>query len=551
MPVKFSYSDLSETHDRLKREAQQYLDSLSVGTTSFDMASSTVEDRRSNGDAALEPAQNDLSVEDEDSDALNPSGAISEASGSHRDDNSHSTTDSDASDDDFNDMNFHQTSFKTSSGISYNDDDSLLAMAQRLDDASVISYSSFEVRDHHHECVDEDRRVLALPCSTSSLGDNTKRVTMLNSKLARHAITEEVKPELDSTAAAKGRRRRKSHRQRKYQAENSNAVYKKSSQIDSPENGSKIQPDNKVAPYSLMEKHQTTKTKVHKEKCNGKIARERRSDAKKGTDKTRVQENSWYVNDRTETNGHVAGDTLTAHESKITGGKKFYSVEKKNTPKISQWRDLDDVKLQPKNNSRIHGKKTSNSNQLNDSEYTIRTNNKNNKRPSFRKSLNITPPTAKTKSTTRARKSQNDSDDESMHGVGCNVRLHDKKQTKTKRESKRDNSPRSQSYSKARSDKDKDPRRPRSRSTPPASKDDNSSASLPVNTEIRSENEVNSVYDSDCNTEFFYESTDDDGFFSQGEEGLPAVGTSVLKAVEDLNSKSAVYKMKNLLGIRS
>jgi hypothetical protein len=101
IPVKFSYSNLSTTHDRLKCKAQQYLDSLSVEMTSFGVASLPVEDRRTNGNAALTPAQNDLSLENKDSAALDPSCATSEASGSHRDANSHSTTDSDASDDDF------------------------------------------------------------------------------------------------------------------------------------------------------------------------------------------------------------------------------------------------------------------------------------------------------------------------------------------------------------------------------------------------------------------------------------------------------------------
>jgi hypothetical protein len=46
--------------------------------------------------------------------------------------------------------------------------------------------------------------------------------------------------------------------------------------------------------------------------------------------------------------------------------------------------------------------------------------------------------------------------------------------------------------------------------------------------------------DSDTETQFFYESTDDE---------LGAVGTSVADAVKNLNEKRAVTKVKNLLGI--
>ena len=49
--------------------------------------------------------------------------------------------------------------------------------------------------------------------------------------------------------------------------------------------------------------------------------------------------------------------------------------------------------------------------------------------------------------------------------------------------------------------------------------------------------------DSDTQTQFFYESTDDD------EEELGAVGTSVADAVKDLNEKRVVTKVKNLFGI--
>jgi len=62
------------------------------------------------------------------------------------------------------------------------------------------------------------------------------------------------------------------------------------------------------------------------------------------------------------------------------------------------------------------------------------------------------------------------------------------------------------------------------------------------------ESDDHSSYDSDEQTQIFYESTDDEEFSS--EEELVAVGTSVADAVKDLNDKRAVTKVKNLFGIR-
>lgn len=58
----------------------------------------------------------------------------------------------------------------------------------------------------------------------------------------------------------------------------------------------------------------------------------------------------------------------------------------------------------------------------------------------------------------------------------------------------------------------------------------------------------NSVYDSDDQTQIFYESTDDE--FDSEEEELAAVGKSVAQAVEEINSRTAVAKVKNLFGMR-
>ncbi len=58
-----------------------------------------------------------------------------------------------------------------------------------------------------------------------------------------------------------------------------------------------------------------------------------------------------------------------------------------------------------------------------------------------------------------------------------------------------------------------------------------------------------SIYDSDDETQFFYESTDADADDEGGvdsENDMKAVGTSVVDAVKDLNERSAVAKVKNL-----
>ncbi|KAL3757847.1 hypothetical protein ACHAWU_006155 [Discostella pseudostelligera] len=68
---------------------------------------------------------------------------------------------------------------------------------------------------------------------------------------------------------------------------------------------------------------------------------------------------------------------------------------------------------------------------------------------------------------------------------------------------------------------------------------------------VGSTTDNHSTYDSDDETQFFYESTDDDGFDDEddeldSEDELKAVGTSVVDAVKDLNDRSAVAKVKNL-----
>lgn len=62
--------------------------------------------------------------------------------------------------------------------------------------------------------------------------------------------------------------------------------------------------------------------------------------------------------------------------------------------------------------------------------------------------------------------------------------------------------------------------------------------------ELYSNDDNDSVYNSDDQTQIFYESTDDE--LTDSDDDLIAVGTSVEDAVRDLNTKSAVAKVKNL-----
>lgn len=180
-----------------------------------------------------------------------------------------------------------------------------------------------------------------------------------------------------------------------------------------------------------------------------------------------------------------------------------------------------------------------------------------------------------------------DSDDE-MCGVGINTRVHDEKEKKCKTSKekrhrhleKRQHQNESKSTSNtARRSKGKNNSRRRGEGQSDKSKPHSeerrnhkthrrmgtsqsrnnvdservqtrANSSSPNNYSRRqSDGDNHSTYDSDDETQFFYESTDDDG----GEEGevdseddMKAVGTSVVDAVKDLNERSAVAKVKSL-----
>lgn len=171
-----------------------------------------------------------------------------------------------------------------------------------------------------------------------------------------------------------------------------------------------------------------------------------------------------------------------------------------------------------------------------------------------------------------------DSDDELMCGVGINTRVHDEKQngikSKTNMEKKKHQTEKRQiqteSKSKMSSQRrsqgtNNSSRRGLGKSNPSeshrrsqeknrqtgASQRDNSDIerlSNQANSRRQSEGDVSidnsSAYNSDDETQFFYESVDDGELDSEDE--LKAVGTSVADAVKDLNEKSAVAKVKNL-----
>jgi hypothetical protein len=106
------------------------------------------------------------------------------------------------------------------------------------------------------------------------------------------------------------------------------------------------------------------------------------------------------------------------------------------------------------------------------------------------------------------------------HRIGCNVRIHDKSiQRKTDKSTQ----------SNSRKGKIATTTGPQS-STPPQIKPPSDKS-----------DKVGSVYNRDCNNEFFYESTDEEW---SSEDKLPMVGTSVLEAVKDLNNQSIGFKMR-------
>jgi hypothetical protein len=254
-------------------------------------------------------------------------------------------------------------------------------------------------------------------------------------------------------------------------------------------------------------------------------------EVRKSRSVSREKKNDGTVHDASRTMPSRRRSVEESPQTESKPGGKFHTNNKKHGPKVSQWKDKDDFV-----NTKRHQQK------LNDSECTVPIDNKKDKSNGFSDK--------KKKTKARGRKSKCESDDESMRGVGCNTRIHGKTGNgKYKSKSKKKINPRPRSNSKSRTKKSESSAvRLRSSSTPPAkSKKSTTGKVLDVQSKSDSDDEEQSVYDSDCNTEFFYESTEDE--WSSDEEDLPMVGTSVMKAVEDLNNKSIGFKVKNMLGI--
>lgn len=130
--------------------------------------------------------------------------------------------------------------------------------------------------------------------------------------------------------------------------------------------------------------------------------------------------------------------------------------------------------------------------------------------------------------------------DDSMRGLGFNTRIHDKQQkAQTHCQGQMQQGPMPNSSNSAH------------HSYGQTSSANHSPQSI--------EHDVGSDYNSDCQTEFFYESGSDDsddyyesdeGEYYDDDEDLPAVGTSVAQAVADLNNQRPLTKVKNLLRIK-
>jgi hypothetical protein len=435
MPSKFSYSDLEQTNDRLKREAQQYLDSLDVNSAPKLEANENVA-KDSTGSCTAATVTNDGN-----------------------------SCDSNESDDELPEMAFH--------GAHNDDDDSLIAMARRLDDASsVISYSSYDV----HSRQNEEEPMLALPCSTGNAGLRAKKIYPKEKRFG-------LEGEIDKHKSRSATRERRKKKQSVKQPRNNVADASKCSDSTTAH---KVLPSRYIKPKSRSasrERKRNTKTNNEGDaKWKSNTFYESKQPLPPTTPKQKPVEN-------------------TKTPSKTVDVKKFSSTDKKTTPKISQWKDKNEP---PSTNTKCNIKT------WNDSERTVPTGQP--------KKTKVKKPKSKTRS------SLNDSDGESMHGIGCNVRIHDTSNSRKSDKSTRSNS--KEKIATARS------------CTPPPVKSSSGGD--------KSDNE--SIYDSDCNTEFFYESTDEEW---SSEDELPVmVGTSVLEAVKDLNNQSIGFKMKNMLGIR-
>lgn len=496
MPSKFSYSDLAKTQERLKREAQQYLDSLDVSQSDFNSNSAAV-----------------------DADTKNETTKLNDPGGSGATKSATSSSQSCDSDEDIDTLTEMPLYRNVSSYGDDDDDDSLIAMAQRLDDASVISYSSSGVRSHKTQEDDEDKPMLALPCTTGNAGLRAKKKFPKETRFGSNGKNIKKLDPKDATTSKERVRLRNDlkqfHDDIAFTPEEFESVEKS---YNTPTPSSKVR--GKKSRSVSREKKRNPKTRS--------VSCERNRNSNQDRD-LGWKPNSFYER-KAMADRRKSMDDVILNKSDVPKTQQKPAVEKNRSPKMSQWKRNDKQKKQVS--------------PWNDSECTVQTNNKKDK---AKKRTG-----KKVGSRMRGRKSHDGSDDESMRGVGCNVRI-DRSKERTQHKPKRNATPRTRSSSKRRPEKDKSTAsQSRSSSVPPTIKKYIPSNSAEVDTSnlkpSSDDEEVQSVYDSDANTEVFYESTEDE--WSSDEEDLPMVGTSVLKAVEDLNNKSIGCKMKSMLGIR-
>jgi len=531
---KFSDADLAETNDRLKREALQFLSELNVDATVSDRNNKW----KSISNASREETDHATS-EDAHVDVDNySSDAPSVQSGFYRS-NSGTTA---ATNDELPEMAFGRNT------SDFGDDDSLVAMAQRLDDASVISYSSFDVR--HAEA--EQQPILPLPCSTGNTGIRAKK------KFPKETRYGPENAAANPISGVKSKTTKDTRRQR-----TSNTKQEVHDNIIDRAN---------ISSSGNIDKYGSSKATAKKSRS---VSRDRKRD----TTETNGTEAKWKSSSFYETKPMPPRRKTVQESSPEMKTQHGRNNVPNVTPLPLKKNDFSTIQ------TRSEARSTKKVSKLNDSDCAVQNDNKKDKSKRLGgKKLKPRP---------RGRPSKCESDDESMHGVGCNVRIsHKSRDTKSRQKHRHRSTSGVRSNSKIRSKKDEATHTSRQRSTSVprtaetiksnaavestdksrenksqqnrsgvrsnsktrSKKDEPSrrrSTSVPRTTEtVESDTVVddNSVYDSDCNTQIFYESTDDE--WSSDEEDLPMVGTSVLKAVEDLNNKSIGSKMKHIFGMK-
>lgn len=614
-----SYTYLSENNERLKREAQEYLSSLGGGSIPSAASASTTSTASTPFPStaykthqisnSLDWDDHECSVihegesETEDDatkgkstvDDVNSTGGRS----SNGSDDSDSNSELGSCDDDDCVPDMIDDYQRTHSHHSNDDDDSLVAMARRLDDASVISYSSYTVGDLGEE---EGSSVLVLPPSNNAInvGGKGKKASGRGNKIRklkekveqsaenRRVTAAEYEASVDSTAAAAptmGRKMkskqqhtiqqksqashtsRSSHAtkqqlQQQSNAKNSERVSAHRSSQSAPDSlirsfdrvsssgssrsarvssrrirgpcespSSSFKQDSEYESYSSDEKEGILEPPPSTAGVSMKVNRatslplKSYDDSRRSSSRDKKKHRKKIKKKREE---RARSQTPTESDKDVNhDARKFSSTPStKRGSKRGQFDDVDDGRGSPNNTA--GGKGT----------------------PSQKSSSSSKPNLMKKKllGMNRSRKDNtHGSSDDEMHGTGMNTRIHlkdpqaeKKRREKSKRSTQDDVQQTGENNTQRQFSGTQTQSTQPSRGTSPRSQD-----------ETQNGDDADSTYDSDCNTEFFYESTDD-GLSSNSESAEePPIGTSVSKAVEDLNNSSAVSRMKNMLRMRS